>query len=76
MAAIRLASSSTISGSQGGGGATILKGTTEERPQNPTIGDLFFNKTYDTLEQYTKSGWQKSGYQIATALRLNNMGLM
>ena len=73
---IRSASKSTLTGSTSGGGASIPKGTLSERPSNPTQGDLFFNKTYDTLEQYTKGGWQKMGYQIAMALKMNNMELM
>ena len=59
-----------------GGGASIPVGKLDERPQNPDQGQLFFNTTYDTLEQYTKSGWEKMGYQIAMALKLNKMELM
>lgn len=73
---IRMATKSTLMGSSSGGGASIPVGTLTERPSNPKQGDLFFNKTYDTLEQYTKGGWQKMGYQIAMALKMNNMELM
>lgn len=72
---MKLATMSTVS-ALAGGGTSILIGKVEERPQNPNQGDLYFNTTYDTLEQYTKSGWQKMGYQIAMALKLNKMELM
>lgn len=72
---IRVASSSTIITATAPASA-IPVGTIEERPQNPGHGDLYFNTTHDTLEQYTKGGWQKMGYQIAMALRMNKMELM
>lgn len=72
---IRVASSSTIVTATAPASA-IPVGTIEERPQNPGHGDLYFNTTHDTLEQYTKGGWQKMGYQIAMALRMNKMELM
>ncbi len=72
---IRVASSSTIVTSTAPASA-IPVGTVEERPQNPGHGDLYFNTTHDTLEQYTKGGWQKMGYQIAMALKMNKMELM
>jgi len=72
---IRTANSSTVV-SATAPASSIPVGPILERPQNPAHGDLFFNTTHDTLEQYTKSGWQKMGYQIATALRLNKMELM
>ena len=72
---IRVASSSTIVTATAPASA-IPVGPTEERPQNPGHGDLYFNTTHDTLEQYTKGGWQKMGYQIAMALRMNKMELM
>jgi hypothetical protein len=72
---IRVASSSTIVTATAPASA-IPVGTVEERPQNPGHGDLYFNTTHDTLEQYTKGGWQKMGYQIAMALKMNKMELM
>jgi len=72
---IRTANASTVV-SATSPASSIPVGPILERPQNPAHGDLFFNTTHDTLEQYTKSGWQKMGYQIATALRLNKMELM
>ena len=56
--------------------SSIPVGSVAERPQNPAHGDLFFNTTHDTLEQYTKGGWQKMGYHIAMALKMNKMELM
>jgi hypothetical protein len=32
-------------------------GTTEDRPENPQIGDQFYNGTTATLEIYTSGGW-------------------
>ncbi len=72
---IRVASSSTVITATAPASA-IPVGTIEERPQNPGHGDLYFNTTHDTLEQYTKGGWQKMGYQVAMALRMNKMELM
>lgn len=72
---IRVASSSTIVTATAPASA-IPVGTAEERPENPSHGDLYFNTTHDTLEQYTKGGWQKMGYQIAMALKMNKMELM
>ncbi len=72
---IRVASSSTVATATAPASA-IPVGTVEERPQNPGHGDLYFNTTHDTLEQYTKGGWQKMGYQIAMALKMNKMELM
>jgi hypothetical protein len=72
---IRVASSSTVVTATAPASA-IPVGTVEERPQNPGHGDLYFNTTHDTLEQYTKGGWQKMGYQIAMALKMNKMELM
>ena len=72
---IRVASSSTII-SATAPASSIPVGTVEERPSNPGHGDLYFNTTHDTLEQYTKGGWQKMGYQIAMALKMNKMELM
>jgi hypothetical protein len=72
---IRVASSSTVITATAPASA-IPVGTVEERPQNPGHGDLYFNTTHDTLEQYTKGGWQKMGYQIAMALKMNKMELM
>ena len=73
---VRKAASASVALSGGGGGATIPVGKTSERPQNASLGDLYFNTTHDTLEQYTKGGWQKMGYQIAMALKMNKMELM
>jgi hypothetical protein len=72
---IRVASSSTVVTATAPASA-IPVGTVEERPKNPGHGDLYFNTTHDTLEQYTKGGWQKMGYQIAMALKMNKMELM
>ena len=74
--AVRKAASASVSLAGGGGGATIPVGKTSERPQNASIGDLYFNTTHDTLEQYTKSGWQKTYEKVAMALRMNKMELM
>ena len=73
---VRKAASASVALSGGGGGATIPVGPTAERPQNASIGDLYFNTTHDTLEQYTKSGWQKTYEKVAMALRMNKMELM
>jgi len=72
---IRKAASASIT-SAGGGGTSIPVGTTAERPQNAKVGDLYFNTTHDTLEQYSKSGWQKTYEKVAMALRMNKMELM
>jgi len=73
---IRKAASASITSAGGGGGTSIPVGTTAERPQNAKIGDLYFNTTHDTLEQYSKSGWQKTYEKVAMALRMNKMELM
>ena len=52
---IRVASSSTVVTATAPASA-IPVGTAEERPENPSHGDLYFNTTHDTLEQYTKGG--------------------
>lgn len=72
---IRVASASSIVTATAPASA-IPVGTINERPENPSHGDLYFNTSYDTLEQYTKGGWQKMGYQIAMALKMNKMELM
>lgn len=74
--AIIKAQTASVSLSGGGGGATIPVGTVQERPENANIGDLYFNTTHDTLEQYTKSGWQKTYEKVAMALRMNRMEIM
>ena len=74
--AVRKAASASVALSGGGGGATIPVGKTSERPQNASLGDLYFNTTHDTLEQYIKSGWQKTYEKVAMALRMNKMELM
>ena len=66
----------SLSLSGGCGLATIPVGTVQERPENASIGDLYFNTTHDTLEQYTKSGWQKTYEKVAMALRMNRMETM
>ena len=73
---IRKAASASVALAGGGGGTSIPVGPVAERPQNANIGDLYFNTTHDTLEQYTKSGWQKTYEKVAMALRMNNMELM
>ena len=73
---IRKAASASVALAGGGGGATIPVGKTSERPQTASLGDLYFNTTHDTLEQYTKSGWQKTYEKVAMALRMNKMELM
>ena len=73
---IRKAASASVALAGGGGGATIPVGTTAERPQNASIGDLYFNTTHDTLEQYRRSGWQKTYEKVAMALRMNKMEMM
>ena len=73
---IRKAASASIASSGGGGGTSIPVGTTAERPQNAKIGDLYFNTTHDTLEQYSRSGWQKTYEKVAMALRMNKMEMM
>lgn len=73
---IHKALTSTILTSGGGSGGGIAVGHIADRPSSPSIGMLFYNTDYDTLEQYTRSGWQKTTYQVAMALRMNNMELM
>jgi len=73
---IRKAASASITSAGGGGGTSIPVGPVAGRPQNANIGDLYFNTTHDTLEQYTRSGWQKTYEKVAMALRMNNMELM
>lgn len=73
---IRIASSTSVSLAGGGGGTSIPVGPITERPSNAIIGDLYFNTTHDTLEQYTRSGWQKTYEKVAMALRMNKMELM
>lgn len=73
---IRKAATASVALAGAGGGATIPVGTVQERPQNASIGDLYFNTTHDTLEQYTKSGWQKTYEKVAAALRMNKMEMM
>jgi hypothetical protein len=73
---IRKAATASVSLSGGGGGTSIPVGPVAERPQNANIGDLYFNTTHDTLEQYTRSGWQKTYEKVAMALRMNKMELM
>ena len=73
---IRKAASASVSLAGGGGGTSIPVGPVAERPQNANIGDLYFNTTHDTLEQYTRSGWQKTYEKVAMALRMNKMELM
>ena len=38
----------------------IPKGTTDDRPANPSVGDVFYNGTLGCLEIYTDSGWVAS----------------
>ena len=33
------------------------KGTTANAPASPSVGDLYYDTTQDTLTQYTLSGW-------------------
>jgi trimeric autotransporter adhesin len=35
----------------------VPKGTTEDRPSSPSIGDVFYNGTRGLLEIYTSQGW-------------------
>ena len=72
---IRVASASTIVSSTAPA-SSIPVGPVSERPSNPGHGDLYFNTTHDTLEQYTKSGWQKTYEKVAMALRMNRMETM
>jgi hypothetical protein len=44
----------------------VPKGTTDDRPASPSVGDVFYNGTLGCLEIYTAAGWYAASAPMAT----------